>query len=225
MTLVLLTLLAANGRLTAAKADYENLDFERCVSSLDGAAGDGGSRDELRDIQLYSGLCHFNLGHRRTAAGFLREALRIDPAATLPPYTSPKAEELFNRVRKAEQSQKPFVDTDLPDDAPRELTLVPRDAAPAPLPAVWTRRAVPLALAGVAVAALAFAIGLGAHAKSLEGQANRATFESDFFALGNAARDNAAASTVSWIVAALTAGASVATFFLVSDPPAPPETR
>jgi len=220
--MVLLALLAANPRLTAAKADYENLDFEKCVSRLDGAAAEGGTREELRDIQLYSGLCHFNLGHRRTAAGFFREALRIDPDATVPEYTSPKAEELFGRVRKAELAQKPFEDTDLPDDAPREVKLVPREppTLPGAPPPVWTRHAVPLALAGVALAAVACAIGLGAHAKNLELQANHAYYESDFVALGNAARDNAVGATVAWIIAALSAGGAAATFFLI--PPAEP---
>lgn len=221
MTLVLLALLAANGRLVAARADYENLDFEKCVGRLEGAAAQGGTRDELRDIQLYAGLCHFNLGHRRTAAGCFQEALRIDPGAAVPDYTSPKAEELFDRVRKAELSQKPFVDTDLPDDAPREAKLLPRErpALPtAPAPA-WTRHAVPLALAGVALAAVACAIGLGAHAKTLELQANRAWYESDFVALGNAARDNAVGATIAWIIAALSAGGSAATFFLSPAPP------
>lgn len=226
MTALLALLLAANAPLKQARADYENLDFEKCVATLESAAEEGGTRAELRDIQLWSGLCHFNLGHRRTAARAFQDALRIDPDAALPDFVSPKALELFARVRKAVvEEARAFVDDDLPDDAPKEVVLVPKPPPPPPLgvaPEVWRKNAGPIALGGVSVAALAIGVGLGAHAKTLEAQANKATWESDFVSLGNAAKDNAVAANVALGVAVTAAAASVVTYFLLKEDDAEP---
>ena len=57
--------------------------------------------EELREIELHAGLCKFNLGQKKQAAEHFRTALRIDEGAELPPYTSPKAVDLFLEVKKA----------------------------------------------------------------------------------------------------------------------------
>lgn len=210
---------APNPFLAEAKALYSSLDFEKCIARLGQAATQWkSSGDELRDIELYGALCHFNLGHEREAAQRFRTALRIDEAADLPPYSPPRAVELFLKVKESlREKPAPFPDNDLPPDAPTNVTLTPRpkpDEVPIAAPFPWKQRAAPIALGIVALAAVATGIGLGLHAKNLEGQANAARFESDFVALGNAARANATGANIAWGVAGAAAIGSAVTWWL-----------
>lgn len=225
--LLLATLLAAgpNPFLAEAKAQYEALEFEKCTARLKQAATQWKSApEELRDIELYSGLCTYNLGQAQRAAEHFRTALRIDEATELPPYTSPKLVELFLKVKQdLQKPPEPFPDSDLPDDAPTKPRLEPKPkvapevVAPAkPLP---LKPAVPLALGGAAVAAAVAAIAVGAAASGLASQANAASFESDFYRLGEQARGTATASNVLWgTSAALAAGAAFSWFLLPNEP-------
>lgn len=207
---------APNPFLAEAKTLYESLDFERCLARLDQASKKWTSTPkELFEIEVYSGLARFNLGQEPQAREHFRVAQRIDPAGELPPYSSPKAVDLWLEVKQSlVPKPPPFPDADLPDDAPRRTDLKPTPTpAPAPLTATprleWRRHAAPVALSIVAAAGLAAGIGLGVHAKSLEGQANAAYYESDFRSLGNAARANAIGADVAYgvaIAAAVTAG-------------------
>jgi hypothetical protein len=204
---------APNPFLAEAKALYESLDFERCLERLEQASKQWTSTPkELFEIEVYSGLVRLNLGQVAQAREHFRVAQRIDPAGELPPYSSPKAVDVWLEVKQSlVPKPPPFPDRDLPDDAPRRADLKPAPA-PEPLTAAprseWRRHAAPVALSIVAAAALAAGIGLGAHAKSLEAQANAAYYESDFRSLGNAARANAVGANVAFgvsVAAALTA--------------------
>lgn len=225
----LLTLLAAgpNPFLAEALEHERNLDFERCVERLSQASTQWKSTpDELREIELHAGLCRFNLGQKKQAADHFRTSLRIDEAAELPPYTSPKAVDLFLEVKQALRAPPPpLPDSDLPDadfpkDAPTKPKLEPK-AAPSPLGPFLVKRALPLSLGVVTVASFVTGLVLGLNAQSKAAAANAAHFESDFYLLGESARGMAVGSTISWVISALAAIGTGVGWWLTSDPAAP----
>lgn len=131
ISLLVATLLTAGGNpfLAEGLQHEKNLDFERCVERLRQASTQWKSTpDELREIELHAGLCQFNLGQKKLAAEHFRTGLRIDEGAELPPYTSPKAVELFLEVKKSlRAAPPPLPDRDLPDpDLPLDAPLKPR---------------------------------------------------------------------------------------------------
>ena len=212
--LVLLAVLGAgaNPFLAEALEHERNLDFERCVERLKQASTQWKSTpDELREIELHAGLCKFNLGQKKQAADHFRTALRIDESAELPPYTSPKAVDLFLEVKKALQAPPPplpeddLPDGDLPKDAPKKTKLEPSPQTPSPIGPFVVKRALPLSLGVVTVASFVTGLVLGLNAQAKAAEANAAHFESDFYLLGDSARGLAAGSTISWIISALAA--------------------
>jgi tetratricopeptide (TPR) repeat protein len=114
-----------NPFLVQAKDLYGKLEFEKCLKRVGQAQQWRSNPKELLDIELYAGLCHFNLGQKPDAEERFKTALRIDPAAELPPYTTPRAVELFARVKKSlkpvapppeKEKEKPVVEKkDVPD--------------------------------------------------------------------------------------------------------------
>lgn len=222
LALALATALTAgpNPFLAEALAHERDLDFERCVQRLQQASTQWKSTpDELREIELHLGLCTFNLGNRKAAAEHFRTALRIDEGADLPPYTSPRAVELFLEVKRALRAPPPpLPEEDLPpDDTPKRPKLVPREAAP-PLDVTLARRALPLTLGGVTVATAITALALGLRAQALAAEANAAPFEADFFRLGQDARGLATASTVTWLTSGLCAIGTVIAWWVTNEP-------
>jgi hypothetical protein len=224
--LLLSMLLTAGGNpfLQEAKVHLQSLAFERCLERLTQASTQWKSTpDELREIELTLGLCHFNLGHRKQAAEHFRTALRIDEASDLPPYTSPKAVDLFLAVKKALRAPtEPMPDEDLPADAPLDRPLVPRQVPL--LPSVigpWERRAVPLALTGVTMVAAGVAMGLGVSASAQAAKANSSQYESDFVRLGAVAKSTATGANVAWGVAGAAAVSAVISWILVEREPKP----
>jgi tetratricopeptide (TPR) repeat protein len=219
-----------NPYLAEAKTLYGALDFERCLERLDQASKKWTSTPkELFEIEVYGGLAHFNLGQVKQATEHFRVAQRIDPAGELPPYSSPKAIDLWVEVKQSlVEPPPPFPDSDLPDDAPKktELTPPPKVEEPSPLAAVqWKRHAAPIALSIVSVAALAIGIGLGISAKSLEAQANAAAYESDFVRIGSSASANAFGANVAYGVAAASAIAAGILWWTQSPPAEPAAPR
>lgn len=119
-------------------------------------------------------------------------------------------------------------DVDLPADAPARVDLTPRSkqaqaVAQAPTAAFqWKRRAAPIVLGAMALLAAGTAVGLGVNAQALERQANSASTEAQFVALGHAAQGSATAAVVGWVVAGAALTGAVVTFFVVpaADEPA-----
>ncbi|MCA2980464.1 MAG: hypothetical protein INH41_30555 [Myxococcaceae bacterium] len=214
--LVLAAALAAqpNPFLAQAKALYTSLDFERCVTRLEQASTQWqSSKDELRDIELFAGLCQLGLSHRKEAAEHFRTALRIDERADLPLYSSPKAVALFLEAKRGLASPPaPLPADDLPPDAPRAAVLEPAgQSEPVPTPGFVERRPVTFALGLAAGAAFAVGLGLGVNARNLSLQANEARFDAEFHDKGAAARANATGANVAYGLAATTlVGAIVA---------------
>jgi hypothetical protein len=231
MSLLVAALLAAgpNPFLAQALEHEQNLEYEKCVERLQQAATQWKSTpDELREIELHAGLCRFNLGQKKPAADHFRTALRIDENAALPPYTSPKAVELFLEVKKSLRAPPPpLPDRDLPDadfpkdDTPVKPRLEPRPGDVAPGSPLWPsvqRRALPLSLGVVTVASLVTALALGLNARSVATEANAAHFESDFYRLGDSARALAVGSTIAWIVTALAAAGTGVGWWVTNEP-------
>lgn len=217
---LLSVLLTATGNpfLQEAKEHFQALDFEKCLARLGQASTQWRStKDELRDIELFGGLCHLSLGHQKDAAEHFRTALRIDEAADLPSWTSPKAVTLFLEVKRSLQAPpSPLPDQDLPPDAPRRATLEPsvKPAAADTTPGLLERHpvSVPLGL-GAGVAAIV-GVGLGVNARNLSIQANEARTDLEFGQKADAARANATGATVVWIVAGAAAASALVAFLL-----------
>ncbi|MGV3625057.1 MAG: hypothetical protein ACO1OB_29830 [Archangium sp.] len=222
LTMLLLSA-TPNPFLEEARVLEQNLDFEGCVARLKQASTQWKSTpEELRDIEVHAGLCTFNLGKTKQAEGHFRMALRLDENTSLPPYTSPKAVELFTAVKRS-LPPRPFVDSDLTDDTPLKEPVEKPELTPIAVRPQRTfgqllsRRVPSLICAGVAVVSLIAGIVMASLAQDLAKQANAAHFESDFYRLGTDARGLATGATVSWVVAAIATSATVVTWLISSD--------
>ncbi len=125
-----------NPYLSQAKELYERLDFEKCLKRLGQAPQWKSDSAELIEIELYAGMCSYNLNERGDAEERFRLALRMNADAELPPYTSPKLVDFFLNVkRKMRPTPAPMPKEDL--DMPREprVPKVEKEEEP-PLPAV-----------------------------------------------------------------------------------------
>lgn len=227
LALLLLAAGSANPFLAEALEREQDLDFERCVERLQQAATQWKSTTaELRDIELHAGLCKLNLGRRKEAIEHFRTALRIDEATELPPYTSPKAVELFYEVKQKLRAPPPPLpdrdqpDPDLVDDTPRKPKLEPRAPQRSLLGGVLERRAVPLTFTAVTLVGAVVAISLGISAAATAAQANEARFESDFMRLGAQARSASVATNVTWVLTGLSASGAAVSWWLTTPPPA-----
>jgi hypothetical protein len=90
-----------NPFLAQAKELYQKLDFEKCLARLAQAPQWRSSPKELLEIELYGGMCAYNLNQLPQAEEHFRLALRIAPTAELPPYTSPKLVDFFRRIQRS----------------------------------------------------------------------------------------------------------------------------
>lgn len=234
ISLVATLVLTANNPFLAEGLQHEkDLDFEKCVQRLKQAATQWkNDADELREIELHAGLCQFNLGDRKAAAEHFRVALRIEMSTELPPFSSPKAVELFAKVKKSLDAQAPPMrDEDLlaedtpkepPRDAPKKdkkLEPPPTVTTPSPVVAFLSHRAVPLSLGVISLGAAITGAIVGARASSLATEANAARFESDFYRLGADATANATAATIAWILAGASAIGAIVTWWVMGEPP------
>jgi hypothetical protein len=194
---------APNPYLVQARELFEQLDYEKCLVRIKQAQGwKTTSTVDLRDIELYGGLCALNLGNRDEAVERFKLALRIDPNANLPELVSPKATRLFSWVKRNLRGPvPPMPDEDLPEnkagkaDRPLEVT------------AGWRLpiRPLPLVLAGLGLAALVTGIVLGVEAQGMEGQARAQAFESDYLDLRSQALGLSLGANISYGVAAAAA--------------------
>src|SRR4051812_46890960 len=81
-----LSLLAGpDPHLRAAKVFYDEFEFARCLQQLSLASRSSTQEDELAEIELYGGLCRYNLGDFAGSDEHFRIALRLSPHLPLPP--------------------------------------------------------------------------------------------------------------------------------------------
>src|SRR4051812_21129408 len=76
-----------NPFLQQAKGFYEQVKYEKCAQRLKQAVQWKSSAAELLEIELYAGLCHFNLNRLQDATEHFELALELDRTASLPPYS------------------------------------------------------------------------------------------------------------------------------------------
>lgn len=226
-----------NVYLAQAKVFYQGLDFEKCVQRLEQAARwKNNTRSDLVEIELYSGLCKFNLHQEADAADHFEVALQLDPNVKLPPFSSPRVSELFRsvaaRVKPMDSGTATAGNSTQPDntqmnkpppppkkDTPVAVKLTPN---PRPTPDVKleaTREgrswALPLGLGGASVAAATVGIVFGMQAKAHEAQFNAPeTFQSDADRLEQQARGEVLLANIGFGVASAAAIGAVVTYLL-----------
>ncbi len=192
--------------LAAAKKHHEALEFERCLDQIARADRADASETEHVELELYEGLCALELGQTERADVHFRAALRLDPHATLPPYTSPKIVERFQDLAAKVASPPPA-----PAPAPAAAPSSPPRREPFPSAAPPTLTFV---LGAGAVVAAGTGTWLGLRASSLEDQASSAHFESDAYALGDDARAHATGANIAFGAAVVTAAAALVCWWL-----------
>lgn len=228
-----------NPYLGQAKVFYQGLEYEKCLARLKQAAKWPSDPGEQVEIELYAGLCHFNIGDLDAAKERFDLALGMDPKLELPPYTSPRIAELFEASRTraeaklarmgkktepvAEKAPEEKHEEAQPqtDDRPKVTTLTPaptEEREPEVTTGVESEKhfTAPLALGATSVVASGVGIFFGMQAKGLEGQANAAKYESDAFKYGQQAGQNATIANVAFGVAATAAVGAVVSYFVLN---------
>jgi tetratricopeptide (TPR) repeat protein len=209
---------AVNPYVGQAKVFYQGLDYEKCLQRLESAAKRQSTPEEEVDIELYNGLCKYNLGQTEAATEHFWLALQIDPNAHLP-YTSPKVQKLFEALQAKAQARLGV--TKSPPQPAAALTPAPASAAAAPPTAESAspkaRPLVPtLILGGLAAGALGVGVYFGVSSKSYESSANLAMFVSDADRAATASRQQALIANVSYAVAGSVALIALLVFLLAS---------
>jgi hypothetical protein len=197
---------AAGFALEAAKIFYQELAFPRCLQQLERAGANATDPRTLSEIELYFGLCRFNLGEVARAEEHFVIALRLDPAIALPPLTSPKIERAFSaaRLRAAEAGPLGVARVAKAQPAP-EAAAPSAELARArrPLPTRWVLGAGAGVVAGVV---------LGVFAAALARQANAEDVDLRSAQLATSARVAAVGANVAFGLAGLCAVAGAATY-------------
>lgn len=229
-----------NPYLSQAKVFYQGLEYEKCLTRLDQATKWNSEPNEEVEVQLYFGLCNFNMGNADEAKRRFELALKLDGNLQLPPYTSPRISELFETSRKRIAARaKPVEDKPLVVDPKKTSPKVeekkvaaadvPTKVELTPAPVVATEQkpefvgqsdgpnlVLPLALGGTAALAAGAGAFLGLQAKSAESEANAARFESEAFAASNRASSNAMLANVAFAVAGAALIGAVVTYFVTN---------
>lgn len=243
----------ANPHLVQARKHYQALEFEECLQRIPRAEARRSTPKEQVQIQVYAGLCAYNIGRTDEATARFERAVELNPDVSLPPRTSPKIVALLERVRQsaapadisgeedaalASSEATEATDSDAPTDASQRsgdarsqtpdrtvADLTPPELIPTEAPvraglldtAEPRSYAAPIALGAAAAAAGGAAAWFGLQARSLEAQANAARFESDGYALGDRARQQATLANVGFGVAIAAASGAVATWLLSGE--------
>ncbi len=208
-----------NPYLPQVKLLHDAHRFEQCLERVELAQKRWSNTEEDQvQLELFTGLCRLGLGHELDAQQHLLKAIRLDPTAHLPAKVGPKVELFYERLRaRARAAPGAAVEPEAPPQPAPEATV----EAPAPSLGLGERLSkqhlvAPLVLGGGALVAAVVGIGFGVQAKSLEGEANRALFESDIYRLGNSAKSNATAANVSLAVAGAALVAAVVVWWLLN---------
>lgn len=221
---LLLTLGAAaegNPSLAEAKVLYEQVKYERALERLAQAYREPLAEAERVEVELYSGLSRFNLGHEPEALSHFEIALQLDRQAQLPPFSSPKAEALFAQAARRVAKLPPRPPSDAPK-APPAVTLIP-DPLPAPVVPLaapsnhrWVRASLGVGMGLSAVGGVLLLL----RAQSLAQQGNENPFEQPAFEQQREARRWATGAYVAFGVAGAAGSALLLHFLLASPPPA-----
>lgn len=219
---VLSVALGANPYLAQARSQYRQLDYERCVRTLNAALKAEVGPGEAAEIQLFQGLCQHGLGQLSEAENHVLLALRLDPDIRPPEDVSPAVTTFFENARKklpapvTPPKPAPVAETDAkPKDAPVQPKLTPSEEAVVVAPPVEQKSvrtyAVPIALSSAAVLATGTGIFFGLRAQADERAFKAEPLELPASRIAERARGSATAANVSYAVGgALAAGAAIA---------------
>lgn len=202
------------GGLDAAKKHYDGFEFDKCIKALERAPGKKLAQRERAEVELYFGLCRFNLGQDQRAEAHFELALRLQPDLELPPMTSPKIEAVWSRLKHELQGPVKPVEkpVERPPDKPVEPVVTPPvDLPPPPPPPASSRSFVlPIVLAAAAAAACVPGAILGVQANGAVGEARTRTFQAQIVEANQRASGFALGANIAWGVAgALAVGALV----------------
>lgn len=204
--------------LDAAKKHHDAFEFDKCIKALERAPGAKLSQRERAEVELYFGLCRFNLGQDQRAASHFELALRLLPELELPAMTSPKIEAVWGRLKKEllgtpQKTLPPPVVTPPPEKQPAP----PRETLPPPPPPpVATSRSfvLPIVLASAAAATCVAGVVFGLQANAASGEARTRTFQAQIIEANQRAAGMALGSNISWGIAGALAVGAVVTFIL-----------
>lgn len=192
ITLVLMLMAAKpNPYLAQAKVFFQGGDYKQCLKRIEQAQKWDSSLEEQVDVAVYSGLCNFQLRKTKEAEADLGLALKLDPAAKLPPLTSPKAAALFDSLKPKEVQRAE--DPAPPPPAKEEPVAAAPVDTPAPEPAVHVDEpppparsgfpVAPVIIGGLGVVSVGLAAYFGATARMQDTQSRAAEFQSDAISL------------------------------------------
>jgi tetratricopeptide (TPR) repeat protein len=216
VTVVAALLLAAPpSGLDEAKKRYDDFEFDKCVKALEKAPRKSLGQHERAEVELYFGLCRYNLGQVQQAESHFELALRLEPALELPPMTSPKIEAVWARLQRDLPKQGPADAPVQPPPAPASPALTPTEVKPDPVTVQVDVPArsfvVPGVLGGAAAVAGGVAIVLGVQANAAAADAANATYQAQIIDANARAGGLATGANVAWGVAgALALGAGIA---------------
>lgn len=216
-----------NASLEEAKAHHRAFRFEACLGSLDTAAGDAPVSAVLAEIEIWRGLCALGLSRRSAAVDHFQTAVRIDPDASLPPFTSPKIRNLFQSATEGLRTQPSTPSSARAgslDLAPPSATGTAASPGPDAVPPSSVAATAATPRGGLSPVTLAFgggaAVGVGAYvffglrALQAEREANGAHFQSVNLQEGEHARSNARWANVSLAGAGACATGAVISYFI-----------
>ncbi|MFL5319624.1 MAG: hypothetical protein ACJ790_08190 [Myxococcaceae bacterium] len=223
-----------NPYLGQAKVFYQGLEYEKCLARLDQATKWASEPAEQVEIELYAGLCNFNIGNMDEAKRRFDLALGLDPKLQLPPYTSPRIGEIFEASRKRAEEKlarmNPVAKKEEPvvvakkeepppkkSDAPVETKLTPEQPPKEDVTAgVSTEKSyvAPIALAGASALSLGAGAYFGLQAKNYEAQGATSHYGSDAFKYSQQAGSSALIANVAFGVAATAAIGAAVTYFV-----------
>jgi hypothetical protein len=206
------------GPLQEGKRLYRQIEFERCIQVLEDAERHLTAAAEWVDREIYLGLCNAALNRTRQASRHFQAALELDPAATLPPNSSPKVESLF-QLAQARAATTVGSSRTVPMPAPQAppWDFAPSLPARAPVsPPVARKLAwLPWVLAGAGIAGVGGFAGFGVAARSTASTANAPQTYPDVSAqLGSAAQQQATLANVSLAVGIVAMGGAITTWVL-----------
>lgn len=214
-----------NPYLSQARVFYQGLEYEKCLARLEQAAKWNSAPAEEVEVQMYFGLCNFNIGNMDEAKRRFELALKLDPKLQLPPYTSPRITQIFEQsreklaAREKPAEAKPTETKVAAADTPKNVELTPAPKTEEKVEFVETdgpNLVAPIALGGTAALAAGAGAFMGVQAKAAEAEANAARFESDAFAATNRANSNAMLANVAFAVAGAAVVGAVVTYFVTN---------
>lgn len=215
-----------NPYLAQARVFYQGGENKKCLERVkQGQKWDSSTTQELAELALYAGLCGFNPKKPKNAELDFLRALQTDPALELPPATSPKIAEVWQRVRDKVPRPDPPVAPPLvtPREPEPTTRAAPPPAEPPPpsAPPVIVEappaKGPPIAAivtSGVAVAAVGVAVTFGLLASSSDAAARQASFQSDAVSFRRTAESQALIANVSYVGAGVAALTGLLLFFL-----------